>query len=56
MLRSEKGRVYVLRGLHFDDSKMETILLGGREVKTASFSSLGWEMTALIGHALRWCH
>ena len=56
MLRSEKGSVYVLRGLLFDDSKMETVVLGGRKVKTARSSSLGWEITALIGCALRWCH
>ena len=53
MLRSEKGRLYVSRGLLFDDSKMETVLLGGREVKTARFSFLGWEITELIGCALR---
>jgi hypothetical protein len=29
MLRRVKGTVYVSRGLLFDDSKMETVLLGG---------------------------
>jgi len=31
MLRIVKGRVYVLRGLFPDGSKIEIVLLGGRE-------------------------